>query len=295
MNVRILVVPYDSGVRGVLQGRGPEHLLECGLVSTVTRCGHSVVVEIIEIAAPSHPVEVGSMFQINRVLAERVQAAISAGALPVVLAGNCATALGTVAGLGSREIGVIWLDSHADLNTPETTTSGFFDGMALAMVMGRCWGTLAASVPGFSPVPERQVVLAGARDLDPAERALLATSATAVVPARALRADSVELRAALATLAVRVSGAYLHLDLDVLNPMEVRANRFAAPGGPTTTELAAVLRLIGKQMHIAAVAVTAYDPSFDPQDKAVHAVETLLEAALEVPGGRSPRHTGHGT
>ncbi|OFW64214.1 MAG: hypothetical protein A2Y74_06195 [Actinobacteria bacterium RBG_13_63_9] len=138
-------------------------------------------------------------------------------------------------------------------------------------------------------------MLAGARDLDPAERALLATSATTVVPARALRADSVELSAALATLAVRVSGVYLHLDLDVLNPMEVRANQFAAPGGPTTTELAAVLRSIGKQMHIAAVAVTAYDPSFDPQDKAVHAVETLLEAAIEVPGDRSPRLTEHGT
>jgi arginase len=167
--------------------------------------------------------------------------------------------------------------------------------MALAMVTGRCWGALATSVPSFSPVPERLVVLAGARDLDPAERALLATSATTVVPARALRADSVELSAALATLAVRVSGVYLHLDLDVLNPMEVRANQFAAPGGPTTTELAAVLRSIGKQMHIAAVAVTAYDPSFDPQDKAVHAVETLLEAAIEVPGDRSPRLTEHGT
>src|SRR5215217_3258315 len=120
--------------------------------------------------------EIGAAVDLDRQLANAVAAARARGAFPLTLAGNCISSVGTVAGLGAGPTGVLWFDAHGDFNTPETTIGGFLDGMALATVVGRCWTSLAAGVPGFVPVAEENVVLVGARDLDPAEAALLAAS-----------------------------------------------------------------------------------------------------------------------
>jgi len=282
VNVRILTVPYDSGVRGVRMGRGPERLLDRGLSVTLARGGHEVAVETIDISVASPPLEVGGAFQLNRLLAERVRAAVSAGALPVVLAGNCNTAAGTLAGIGPEGTGVLWFDSHADLNTPETTGSGFFDGMALALVTGRCWSKLSTGIPGFLPVPDGHVVLAGARDLDPAEEALLAASGIQFLPAAALKnVREGTLERALSALTARVRRLYVHIDLDVLDGDEVRANQFASPGGPTAAEMSEVLSLVGARIPVAALAVTAYDPSFDPEGRAADAAIALVGTVLD--------------
>jgi len=71
---------------------------------------------------------------------------------------------------------VLWFDAHGDFNTPESTLGGFLDGMALAIATGRCWTGLAATVPGFTPVAEENVVLVGARDLDRANCTSTSTS-----------------------------------------------------------------------------------------------------------------------
>src|SRR5687767_1880913 len=128
-------------------------------------------VELCELAPTSESwvAEIGTAFDLDRQLAREVAAARLRSAFPLTLAGNCITSVGTVGGLGAGATGVLWFDAHGDFNTPETTIGGFLDGMALATVVGRCWRSLAAGVPGFTPVAEENVVLVGARDLDPAE------------------------------------------------------------------------------------------------------------------------------
>lgn len=98
-----------------------------------------------------------------------------------MLAGNCITAVGALAGIADSEPAVLWLDAHGDLNTPETTRSGFLDGMALVILTGRCWRSLAETVLGFRPVEERRVRHFGAHKLDDAERELLVPSEIAVI------------------------------------------------------------------------------------------------------------------
>ena len=93
--------------------------------------------------------------------------------------------VGTLGGLGTGPTGVRWFDAHGDFNTPESTLGGFLDGMALAIATGRCWIGLAATVPGFTPVAEENVVLVGARDLDPAEGELLRASRVQHLPSDA--------------------------------------------------------------------------------------------------------------
>lgn len=285
MNVHLLAIPYDSALPGVRMGAGPERLLRAGLAEALRAAGHRVSVEVLGPESEAPPAEIRTAFELSRVLARRVRAAAASGALPVVLAGNCNTAVGTLAGLGDPECGVLWFDSHGDFNTPETTLGGFLDGMALAIVTGRCWRQLAASVPGFRPIPERAVLLLGTRDLDPLERELLAESEIRMLPPAQVRT---ELADALDALGSRTRDAYVHLDLDVLDPQEGRANALAAPDGLRIEEVRGALRQIRREFRVRAVALTAYDPTCDPDgrvcDAAFALLETLLTAETLSPG-----------
>jgi arginase len=275
MKLHLLAVPYDSALRTFRMGAGPDRLLEPGLGAQLQALGHEVRVDSIEVDSDIPPAEIRTAFELNRTLAERVRAASAAGWLPLILAGNCITAVGTLAGLSAYEPAVLWFDSHADFNTPETTTGGFLDGMALATATGRCWRQLAARVPGFRPTPEHKVVLLGTRDLDPLERDLLEQSEATVLDPEHVRRD---LDPALRNLGARARDVYVHLDLDVLEPAEMQANALAAPEGLRVEEVRAVLERIGRDFQVRAVALTAYDPSCDPEGRICEAVVILLGA-----------------
>jgi len=168
MDIYTILVPYDSGHRGARMGRGPLHFGKHGVSHRLRAGGHQVSEVTIDVPA-AFPTEVGTSFAVYRSLSEQVRAVVAGGSFPIVLAGNCGSSLGTVSGVRAASpndhsaddspIGVIWLDAHADFNTPETTTSGFLDGTVLAALTGRGWGALTASIPGFRPVPDRKSVV----------------------------------------------------------------------------------------------------------------------------------------
>ena len=251
-------------------GRGPLHFREHGVTDRLRAAGREVRESIVDVVAP-FPTEIGTSFAVYRALAEQVCTTVERNEFPLILAGNCGSSLGTVSGVHAGTpndqsgIGVIWLDAHADFNTPETTASGFLDGTALAALTGRCWSALTASIPGFRPVPDAHVVLVGARDLDPAEEQLLAASRVRRVEATRLRADgaAAALDPALTELARHVSRVYLHIDLDVHEPSEAQANQYAAPGGLSPAAVRDLVRVVSERFEIAAAALTAYDPTYD--------------------------------
>jgi arginase len=280
MQVQILAVPYDSAQRGRRMGAGPERLLARGLEQSLRAKGHDVLSRVIELPDGWHA-EIETAFSLMRPLAEAVRQARAAGRFPLILAGNCNTAVGTVAGLGART-GVLWFDAHGDFNTPETTVGGFLDGMALAIVTGRCWRELAKGVPGFEPVPEHRVHLLGVRDLDPLEQQALAASAvTVTAPADVRPAVTTAAR----DLAGEVDGVYLHLDLDVLDPSLGRVNQFATPDGLSLAQLERAVAAIGEALPIAAATLSAYDPSFDEDGGICAAALRLAGAILESAAG----------
>ena len=215
----------------------------------------------------------GTAFDLDRQLATAIAEARARGAFPLVLAGNCITSVGIIGGLSGATTGVLWFDAHGDFNTPETTVGGFLDGMALA-TLGRCWTTLAAGVPGFAPVAEENVVLVGARDLDPAEAALL--TASGVVHLRPEEAEA-RLDAELERLGRRADRLYVHVDLDVLDGSEGRANGYSGGRGLSRAALLDAIRMAGRRCRVAAGAITAYDPGYD-LDGAV--AQTAIEAAI---------------
>jgi arginase len=271
MRLTLIQVPYDSGHFGARMGRGPLHLIEQGLAGTLERAGHEV--EVVPVRLEGFLTEVTSAPLLHRQVAEKASRAREEGRLPVVLSGNCnAAALGSLAGMGPT--GVVWMDAHGDLNTPDTSPSGFFDGMAISVAMGTAWPTLTARLPGFHPLDPRNLIHVGARDFDPPELEVIESA-----DITRIRVEDLDgLDAALADLAIRVDQAYVHMDLDVLDPSELRANVYAVPGGMTVAQVADVVRTTGRHLRIAAAGITAYDPDHDPEGRGVRAAERLLEA-----------------
>ena len=279
MEIQLLAVPYDSGNRGARMGAGPEALIDAGLQNVLRKQGHQVHVKIAELPAESWQAEIQTSFELMRMLSTAVREARDANRLPIVLAGNCNTAVGTVAGLGAGTTGVAWFDAHADFNTPETTGSGFLDGTAAAILTGRCWTQLAATVPGFKPVPDQRICLVGTRDIDSLEGGLLDESNVSVIPPRQLRAS---LPQTLRSISEHVDQIYVHLDLDVLDAGVAVANKFAVTAGLTLEDVEYALSQIGQTFSIAGVALTAYDPSADTDGAAAEAAMRLISTAASL-------------
>jgi arginase len=252
-------------------GNGPARLAE-KLANLNTLSTDTISVE-------ERPFELGTTFAILRAISAKVKGSVERRRLPVVLAGGCLSTLGALSGIGSESTAAIWFDAHADFNTPETTPSGFIDGMALAANIGLCWRTLSASVPGFRTLPEKNVVLVGARDIDPEEQAQLEASAIRWLKPAGIRQNGVEnsLLPLLASLPERV---YIHLDLDVLDVAEAHVNEYSCPGGLRLSEVLEIIDLIGRDRTIVGAAVTSYDPSVDHDAKALNAGVAAVKQLL---------------
>jgi arginase len=256
-------------------GAGPLRLIgDPTIAAELSEQGWEVGLETIEAPDPSDP-EIVRVVEGDRRLARRVQAAHDGGEFPLVLAGNCNSCLGTVAGLGDGPggLGVVWFDAHADFDTPDRSL-GFFDAMGLAVLTGNGWELLRRTIPGFRPVDERDVVLVGVRDFEEHQRAPLEESAMRVLAGSAF--GTTELTAALDELRPRVSRIYLHVDLDALDTSEGRANRFAAAGGLSTGQLEWAIETVFDRFPVAAAALTAYDPSLDDDGRVARAAARVI-------------------
>jgi arginase len=279
-DVRVIAVPYDSGHAGIRMGTGPKHLLDNGFGEALRSEGLELGVATVRHEGEP-PAEVSTAFELHGLVSDRVREAVAGGGFPLVLSGNCNTAaIGAISGVGPEDLGIVWFDAHGEFNTPETTTSGFIDGMGLAIAVGHCWRRMAGEVPGFSPVPEENVVMAWVREVDPTERERLDASSVAVVDAGLIEREGTrELAGALDHLKARVGRVYVHLDLDVLDAGKVgKANEFASEGGPDAEELQAALGMVGERFEVVALGIASYDPSFDTEGKVLRAVTTSVGA-----------------
>jgi arginase len=278
MDIQLLLVPYDSAQRGWRCGAGPEHLVRAGLPAHLQRQGHLVTaIHIIEDDSAYRPAEIRTAFELARRLATTVRSARTAGHFPLVLGGNCNTAVGTLSGLTPARRATFWFDAHGDCNTPETTTSGFLDGMGLAMTVGLCWHHLGATVPGFQPVAPEATFLLGARDLDPPEAALLQASAITSIPVDQIPEG---LSGHLARAPMADTLGYLHLDVDVLDPAVGTASDLPVPSSLSLSNLTAAIAAVRARIPLAAAAITSYSPEDDHDQSVCRAAFAAIDAIV---------------
>lgn len=281
-DLQVIAVPYDSGHRSFRMGTGPEHLLDHGLAEALQSRQRGLDFSIIR-PVSDPPVEVAAAFEFDTLVSQEVHKTLSEGVFPLTLSGNCNTAVGTIAGAiagaDSQGLGIVWFDGHADFQTPETTTTGFSDDQGLAIVTGHCWQAMSAMVPGFVPVAEEHVVLAGTSEIEPAEEARLGDSGVRLVDANVLREEGLDVLAVtLDALRDKVGRVYLHLDLDVLDPSKVgRANEFAPDGGLSAEELSTALSMVREHFIIAAAGIASYDVAFDADGRVLSTAISCVE------------------
>lgn len=199
--------------------------------------------------------EISTSFELYRLLAKRIAA--SPDVRPIVLAGNCGASIGAAAGVGTDDLAVIWFDAHGDFNTPETSMSGYLDGMGLSVLTGRCFVPLAATIPGFVPIPFRNSIHVGGHALDPSERDDFQRLDVARIAA------GEEIGPALASMATRASRLLVHIDVDVLDAEYGRANHYACSGGLSPAEVESAVTACTEMFDIAGVVIASYDPAFD--------------------------------
>jgi arginase len=274
MKIQIIQVPYDCGYKDIRQGRAPDYFLKNNLVQILEDDGHQAEVTRLE-ARSKFTLEVGTAFELNRLLSHEVKRAIAAERFPLVLAGNCNSCLGNIAGITPDQLGVVWFDAHGEFNTPETTLSGFLDGMPLAIATGRCWKEVAKTIAGFSPVLESNVILVGAKDLDPEEQKQLEQSEINLIrsPETDNRQILRSLETALINLKDRVNNIYLHIDMDAFEISEGAANHYGATGGLTVDLIENAIARVKEHFIIKSATIASFDPAGDTKGK-------FLEAGL---------------
>ena len=269
--IALIQIPYDSGRYNARMGAGPGALMNRGLADHL-RLHHEVDVFDTRLPDGFHT-EASALVALQCAATSVARDAIERGARPIILSGNCGpAALSAIAALCADQTGVVWFDAHADCNTPETSPSGFLDGMGVAILTGQCWPKLTPRFDGFTPIRSEQIIQVGVRQVDPGEKSLLESLKIERIGSDQLN----QLPEALTRLMTRINRLYLHLDADVLDISEGAANAYACPGGLNREQLNDCLRLIADTGALGAASLTSYDPASDANCRIADA---LLEAA----------------
>jgi arginase len=286
MNVTIIGVPYMLGQPYVGLGKAPDALLDAGLVPRLEARGCTIIlVEMVDIPPSEEPPE-ERIGQLSARIGYEVARARAAGFFPLLLGGDCTVALGTVAGLlDPPATGIAWFDAHGDFNTPETSPSGFLGGMPLACAVGRGLDELRERARLAAPVAERNVALLGVRDLDPLEERALAASSVALVRAAEFADGTAKLDHAIRDLGT-LAHVYLHIDIDVLDPVEAPGVNFPAADGLRVAQLQEAAQMVAGLGNLGAFALTAVNPEKDIDGRTVGAALAVIEAAMTTLAGR---------
>jgi arginase len=277
MRILLIDVPYDCGQLNVRMGAGPTYLLDRGVAASLRSAGHEIRRESVRVPIEFHT-EWQSLLAQQHQIAALVRSALTFGERVLVLSGNCGpAALGVLGGLGARDTAVVWLDAHADFNTPETSPSGFLDGMAAATAVGHCWRGLATAFHNLDALPEEQLVQIGVRSVDPDERRRLDRARV-----HRVSEDLTDVSALIDQVADRVRHLYVHLDLDVIDAAQLEANSYSTSGGPDVNQVAAIIRTVASRLSFSAASITALDPTLDPE-RAWNVAERLALVIADCP------------
>jgi arginase len=206
---------------------------------------------------------------VHKPLADKIEAALKKSKRPISIAGDCCATIPVMAGLQRAGITptFLWLDSHGDFNTWETTPSGFLGGMPLAMIAGLGELRMNQAV-GLEPIPSEKIILADGRDLDPGEQLLVEESGiTHIKDFSSLKDCPFE------------GPVYLHFDCDVVHLDDISAVKYPAKGGPKADEVADVFKHLKKRGELVAISATTGSWAKDTGDlqKSDRVARELLE------------------
>jgi arginase len=277
--IRIIGVPMDLGAsrRGV--DMGPSALRVAGLQPRLRQLGRQVEdIGNIQVRQPEEQPYgekkarfLGEIAETCKLLADTVKKTLDEDLFPLVLGGDHSIATGTVAGAAahfhkeSKRIGVIWLDAHGDMNTPDTSPSGNVHGMPLAAIMGSGPPELTG-LAGFAPMVEpRSVSLVGIRELDAKERRFVKESGVHVFTMRDIdeRGMREVMAEALRFAGDDTAGVAVSLDMDFVDPADAPGVGTPVRGGVTYREAHLALEMIADTRSMVSFELVEVNPVID--------------------------------
>jgi arginase len=291
-------VPLDMGAsrRGV--DMGPSAVRVAGLEARLEALGHRVTdagnirVEIVETQAMGNKAAryLKEIAETCTRTAEAVAAALGQGSTPLVLGGDHSLAAGSVAGVAefyrrqNKKIGIVWLDAHSDINTPETSPSGNVHGMPLAALLGLGPEPLS-NISGFSPkVAPENAVLIGLRDIDAAERENIRRAGmTEVYTMRDIdeRGMRVVMEEALRAAGRGTAGYHVSLDMDWIDPEDAPGVGTPVRGGATYREAHLAMEIIADHGRLLSFEIVEVNPVIDEHNRTA---DLAVELACSVFG-----------
>ncbi len=296
LKTRILGVPLDLGQerRGV--DMGPSAVRAAGLNAALQALGHEVEdagdihVKIPEMQhfGDRRAKYLNEIAETCQEVAHRIYQTLEAGCFPVSLGGDHSVAIGTQAGVSKfyrdrrKPVGCIWLDAHADMNTPETSPSGNVHGMPFAATLGYGPEPLT-KIFGYAPkIRARSCVLIGARNLDARERNLVKNSRVNVFTMRDI--DELGMRAvmerSLAVATRGTAGFVVSFDMDVVDPSEAPGVGTPVRGGITFREAHLAMEMIADRGKMLALELVEINPIIDVQNRTAALGVGLVASAL---------------
>jgi arginase len=294
--VRIIGFPMDLGAgrRGV--DMGPSALRIAGVGTLLTKLGYDVIdagdvdIRSPEVQTVKDP-KLRYLPAISRactILAKAVENSLDQGEFPLVLGGDHSMAIGTIAGIAAhckkegKRLGVIWIDAHSDMNTPETSPSGNIHGMPLAVSLGLGDPALTSIGGDFKKLEPHQLVLIGLRSIDPEERALIkrlkieAYSMTEIDKLGMARI----IAKALSSLRAKIDHLHVSFDLDSVDPMVASGVGTPVPGGLTYREAHLVMEAIADTGYMASFEIAEVNPILDTHNASAEIAAELIASAM---------------
>jgi arginase len=291
--VRLVGVPAERGAGTACTVMGPAALRTAALPQMLADLGWAVT-DLGDLTRPDdadhglaaadaarcrHPGEIAAW---TRTIHDHAHALARAGSIPIFVGGDHAIAMGTISGVArhcvdaGRPLAVLWLDAHADYNTPATSPSGNMHGMGVAFLAGApSLAPLLGDRP-FTPLDPAALHLFGVRSVDRDERKRLAADGVGVTDMRAIDEDGIA-RTLRRVLAAIPPEAHLHVsfDVDVLDPTLAPGTGTAVPGGFTFREAHLVMEMIHDDGRLGSLDIVELNPFLDVRGRSALTVADL--------------------
>jgi arginase len=294
MQIEIIGAPMDFGAgrRGVEMGAAAMRL--AGLADRLRALGHDVLdagnveVPLRENVAIGEPNlrYLDAILEVHRRLADAVTSALMRGRFPLVLGGDHSVGLASISAVArTRKVGVLWIDTHGDFNTDETTVSGNVHGMPLAALAGLGNARLVTldGWRGSEPaVAIRNVVVVGARDLDPAEADLMRSAGVTVFSMGVIDRYGISqvLRQAIDLATTGTDGFYASFDLDVMDPTIAPGVGTPSQGGLSVREGHLLMEMLAESKKLLGLDVVEVNPILDERNRTAELAVDLTLSAL---------------
>ncbi|WP_047986599.1 arginase [Ornithinibacillus californiensis] len=277
--ISLIGVPMDLGQsrRGV--DMGPSALRYAGAIERLQNLNYDIHdLGDIPINRPDQRDDVGNklknleqVIEANETLASMVDSEIQKDRFPLIIGGDHSIAIGSLAGISKHyeNLGVIWYDAHGDLNTSDTSPSGNIHGMPLAVSLGLGHERLT-NLYNYAPkIKPENVVIIGARSLDPGERELIREKGIRVYTMHEIdrMGMSAVMEEAISYLQERTDGVHLSLDLDGLDPTEAPGVGTPVLGGMTYRESHLAMEMLADAEVITSLEVVEVNPILDEKNK----------------------------